>query len=151
GFEETVVASGFIQPTALVVVRPTLLLVAEKSGSVWIVKDGRVRPAPLLTIDVAVESERGLNEIALEPGFRGNGYLYADYTRPTTPRVNRLSRFYLSPHHVGAEEVLVDDIASDSGNHNSGCIRFAADGTLLFSAGDGGKHSEYAEDLSNLS
>jgi len=151
GFVEKVVCDGLVQPTSIAFVRPSLFLVATKSGDVFAVKNGRVRPAPVLSLEPSTGLERGLNGIALEPGFRTSGYLYVDYTVRHDPPFNRLSRFHLARAGIGPEEILVEGMPSHSGVHNGGCIRFAPDGSLFFTAGDGGSiFATNPQDLSNL-
>jgi glucose/arabinose dehydrogenase len=150
GFEEETLCSGFVEPTAIAFLRPKILLVTEKSGAVYAVRNGVVRPAPVFTVDAAVERERGLNGIAVDPGFRRSGYVYVHYTVDQLPRVNRVSRFLVSRSGIGPEEILVDGLSSGAGIHNSGCLRFAPDGTLFFTAGDGGQATYRVQDLAYL-
>jgi len=150
GFEESIVCEGFFQPTAIAFVRPKILLVAEKSGRVYAVRNGAVRPSPVLVLPAAVDRERGLNGIAVEPRFRRRGYVYVHYTVDSSPKKNRVSRFLVSRTEIGPEEVVVDGLWSGVGIHNSGCLRFAPDGSLFFSAGDGGQLTHLAQDLSVL-
>lgn len=151
GFVEEVACDGLDQPTSIAFVRPSLFLVAVKSGDVFAVKNGRVRPTPVLSLRPSIGFERGLNGIAIAPGFRASGYLYLHYTVRNDPPFNRLSRIHLSRTGLGPEEVLVEGMPSHTGVHNGGCLRFAPDGTLFFSAGDGGSiFATNPQDLSNL-
>lgn len=150
GFEEETFCGGFVEPTAMAFLRPRILLVAEKSGAVYAVRNGVVRPSPILRVPAAIERERGLNGIAVDPDFRESGYVYVHYTADAIPRQNRVSRFLVSRSGVGPEEVLVDGLTSGAGIHNAGCLRFAADETLFFTAGDGGQATYRVQDLSYL-
>lgn len=147
GFFEELFAGGLQQPTALIAAKRGIFLVAEKSGTLWIVKQFRLQRA-ILSLNVNTHLERGFSGAALEPGFKKRGYIYVYYTHVGPPVVNRLSRFYIDGKtYMGPEEVLIDGIPSDSGLHNGGCIRFGPDGMLYLSVGDGGQTAGKAQDL----
>ncbi len=151
GFVEDVVCSGIDQPTSIAFLRPTLFVVSTKRGAVYAVKNGRIRAVPVLVLRPGIAFERGLNSVAIDPGFRSRGYLYANYSVRADLPFNRVSRFLVSRDGVGPEEILVEGLPSHTGVHNAGCLRFAPDGSLLFSSGDGGSYgAENPQDLSNL-
>jgi len=147
GFFEELFAGGLSQPTTILPVKRGNFLVAEKSGTIWLVKQFRLQQI-VLTLPVATLFERGICGLAIDPGFRKTGYLYVYYTRSSPTVANRLSRFYINGKNpLGPEEILIDGIASDSGLHNGGCLRFGPDGMLYVAVGDGGQVSGKAQDL----
>ena len=115
--------------------------------------DRLATPAIDLSAKVCSNRERGLTGIVVDPAFVRTRWIYVYYTfnkfggcptetddTPNKP-VNRLSRFELPDSNVInplSETVLVDNIASPAGIHNSGDLHFAPDGTLFMSVGDGG-------------
>ena len=104
---------------------------------------------------------RGLLGIAFDPNFASNRFIYLYYTRyytrsTPTPIKNRVSRFtasILNPDiaEPNSEVVILDNIASDAGNHNGGAIHFGLDGKLYVAIGDGGQNSSNSQSLSTLS
>jgi glucose/arabinose dehydrogenase len=94
--------------------------------------------------------------IAFDPNFATNRFIYLYYTRTTSPIKNRVSRFTASSSNpdvvqANSELVILDNIASDAGNHNGGAIHFGLDGKLYVAIGDGGANSSNSQSLSTLS
>ena len=155
-FKETLLVNGLNTPTSMEFSPDGRLFVAEKGGSLRVIKNGALLPAPFLSLSVSTESERGLLGIAFDPNFASNRYVYVYYTRVNSPIKNRVSRFtasFTNPDLVesSSEVVILDDIASDAGNHNGGAIHFGLDGKLYIGVGDGGTNSGSSQSMSTLS
>lgn len=156
GFEEATFAAGLSSPTALEFAPDGRLFVTEKAGNLRVIKNGQLLSTPFLSVVVATNSERGLLGVAFDPNFANNGYVYVYYTRATAPIKNRISRFKVSANNpdladLSSEVVILDDIASDAGNHNGGAIHFGLDGKLYVGIGDGGANAANGQSLSTLS
>lgn len=78
-----VVATGLVQPWSLVFLPDGRMLVTERPGRVRIVeRDGRLS-APLSGVPAVREVRgRGLADVALDPGFADNRFLYLSYFAP---------------------------------------------------------------------
>lgn len=156
GFERVLYASGLHLPTTIAF-QGRRIFVAQKEGVVRIVNaDGTVRAQPYLTLHVSAQMERGILGLAIDPKFVKNRFVYVYYTTGPgakqyggTP-VNRVSRFRTRHGKGKHEEILLDNIPSDTGSHDGGDIHFGFDGKLYIGVGDGGSHSEEAELLDNL-
>lgn len=159
GFQEVTVVSGLSAPTAMAYAPDGRLFVCEKGGSVRIFNQGQLLSTPFVRLNVTSNSERGLLGIAFDPAFPNPAYIYLYYTtsstslNPQSPPKNRVSRFTATGDVAvaGSETILVDNIASDAGNHNAGCLRFGPDGKLYISTGDGGQTATNSQNLGNLS
>jgi glucose/arabinose dehydrogenase len=156
GFQETLVASGLTSPTAMELAPDgRRLFVAEQSGRLRVIRDGTLLPTDFVTLSVTSNSERGLLGVAFDPDFATNRFVYVYYTRATLPIKNRVSRFTASASNpdvaAPGEVVILDDIASDAGNHNGGAIHFGLDGMLYVAIGDGGSTPSNSQSLSTLS
>lgn len=145
------------RPTAMAFLPDGRLLVAQQTGELRIVRaDGTLLPGLALDFRTRVCSnrERGLVGIGVDPEFEVNRYVFLYYTQkkagscpagenpgPGAP-VNRMGRFVLPPGSdtidPASETVLLDNIPSVGGYHNSGDIHFGPDGYLYVSVGDGG-------------
>ena len=176
GFDDQLVAS-VPEPTALGFVPDGRLLIASQRGQLYVFKDGALNPTPALDLAgldrVCNDHERGLLGVAVDPGFADQHFVYLYYSfkkfgtcgnTQATAAVNRISRFTLGSDDIidpASEEVLVDNIPSPSGIHNSGDLHFGKDGYLYASVGDGccdwgdftgcGVDNDAAQDLSVLS
>ena len=156
GFEEVQVATGLNSPTAMEFSPDGRLFVAQQSGRLRVIKNGSLLPDDFVTLSVTSNGERGLLGIAFDPAFSSNRYIYLYYTRAGADPKNRVSRFTASSSNpdvvqAGSELVILDNIASDAGNHNGGAIHFGLDGKLYVATGDGGATASNSQSLSNLS
>jgi glucose/arabinose dehydrogenase len=133
------------------------MLVAEKRGRVWVVKDGVRHPTPLFSREAEVlnHHDRGLLGMAVDPNHAVNRYVYFLYT--VDPDSNnsdgnedafgRLVRYQISAADSNALDPASRTILlgvnwpngplSASPSHTIGDIRFGADGSMFVSAGDG--------------
>ena len=89
GFESEVVAGGLSLPTNMAFSPDGRIFIAEKNGTVRLIKNGALVPAPVITLsDINAFGDRGLLSVELDPDFLSNGYLYLAYTFENTPGTN---------------------------------------------------------------
>jgi glucose/arabinose dehydrogenase len=138
GFTVTPVASGLSAPTAEDIAPDGRIFVAEQTGSVRIIQDGKFLAQPFLTLNVDSTGERGVDGIVLDPNFKTNHFVYVYYTTDTPTTHNRLSRFTANGNVAvpGSEKVLLDLNPLHATNHNGGGLHFGADGKLYVSVGE---------------
>jgi glucose/arabinose dehydrogenase len=152
GFEDRLLATA-AKPTALAFTPDGRMLVATQPGQLRVYKNGTLLQTPALNISgrICSNSERGLLGVAVDPNFSANHYVYLYYThnefgvcptgQPTNLNnpVNRVSRFVMTGDAVdpATEKVLINNIPSPNGNHNSGDLGFGKDGYLYATVGDG--------------
>lgn len=93
----------------------------------------------------------GLRDIAFDPEFASNGYVYAFYMKHGSLQ-NRVVRIRTSVSNPdvsdGIEQLLIDlpfNSSTASGSHNGGAIEFGNDGKLYITTGDGWE-GEFAGD-----
>jgi glucose/arabinose dehydrogenase len=112
------------------------LYVAEKTGRVVAIRDGRVDPRPVLDLSgrVSLGSEQGLLGLAFSPEGR---YLYVNFTDPAghTHVVEYRMRDGEVDPRTRREVLFVEQPFS---NHNGGNLAFGPDGYLYIGLGDGG-------------
>jgi glucose/arabinose dehydrogenase len=138
GFEETAVAAGLDNPTAMALSRDGRIFVCEQGGRLRVVKNGHLLTRPFVTLNVNAQGERGLLGVALHPNFPQTPYVYVYYTA-VRPRIhNRLSRFTARGDRgrPGSEVRLLDLPPLGPTNHNGGAIHFGPDGFLYIGVGE---------------
>jgi hypothetical protein len=85
----------------------------------------------------------GLRDIAFDPDFLNNGYVYAFYMANNTRhnRVVGIKSSAADPDIADTSETLIIDLpfngTSSSGSHNGGAVEFGNDGKLYITTGDG--------------
>ena len=137
------------QPLAMAVREgdPSLYL-AEKTGRVMAIRDGRVDPLPVLDLSgqVSLGGEQGLLGLVFSPDGR---YLYVNLTdvRGDT----HVAEFEMGKERARAgsrrEVVFVDQPFS---NHNGGHLAFGPDGYLYIGLGDGGSGGDPFDNAQSL-
>jgi glucose/arabinose dehydrogenase/PKD repeat protein len=156
GFQETLITGGLIVPTAMDFAPDGRLFVAEKGGSLRVIKNGQLLPTPFVTVNADQFGERGLLGVTFDPDFVNNRFVYVYYSHAVGPK-NRVSRFRASVSNpdvaeAGSEQVILDNIPILPGSccHNAGAIHFGLDGKLYIATGDGGERSLNSQELTNL-
>lgn len=132
--------TGLNSATAMAQAPDGRLFIAQKGGTIRIVKNGALLPQPLVdnTVNTDSAGERGFIGIAIHPDFATNGYVYVHYTNTAGGSHGRISRYVVSGDvSDGVETVLVDlPVLSSATNHNGGAIHFGLDGKLYVGVGD---------------
>jgi glucose/arabinose dehydrogenase len=138
------------------------LFVVDQTGSILIIKDGKLLPQPFLDLRSKIVTvhpqydERGVLGIAFHPDYASNGRFFVRYSAPRDGGPEEpcsqpgfivgchkevLSEFQVSSNpdfaNPGSETVLFT-VDKPQFNHNGGQIIFGPDGYLYFSLGDGG-------------
>lgn len=122
------------------------LLVAHKNGSQWTLqatpfytfntpRDGSGTPTP--------QASGGLRDIAFDPNFSSNGYIYAFYMSDNDLQ-NRVVRIQVSNSNANlanpSSETLIMHLPFNdneaTGSHNGGALQFGPDGKLYIATGD---------------
>jgi glucose/arabinose dehydrogenase len=122
------------------------ILVAEQTGALEVLKDGRPLRAPMLDLSERVDShwERGLLGVAVHPDFPHTPHLYVLYVAARPYPHHVLSRFVIvgDTAQLESEHVLLegDDQSRHGGKradgHQGGPLRFGPDGKLYVAIGE---------------
>lgn len=149
-------------PVSLVYLPGGRMLVAEKRGRVYIVNNGVKRSTPLWSMESEVlnMTDRGLLDVAVDPNYVTNHYIYLLYTVDPAggstdgddPGYGRLVRYQVSfsdsnALDLGSRTYLFGGTwptgpCSGSPSHTVGSIRWGRDGSMLVSVGEGAVYSE---------
>lgn len=140
GFEHERIVTGIAYPKAMEFAPDGRIFVAEKTGTVRIVKDGVVLPQPFATVDTLSDVEFGLVGLVLDPEFTSNGYVYVNYTTTATPPRNVIERFTAvgDVAATGSRQTIfqLDTLDPNARNHVGGAMHFGVDGMLYVATGD---------------
>jgi putative heme-binding domain-containing protein len=144
GFKADVVATGFTGATALEVAPDGRIFVCEQTGTLRIIKDGKLLPAAVLKVAVDATWERGLIGVTVAPDFPKTPHLFVCYVAPKPYPHHVVSRFTVAGDlaEPASEKVLLegDDQSKLGGSvpagHQGGALHFGKDGKLYIAIGD---------------
>ena len=149
-----VVVNGLELPTGMAFLGPNDILVIEKNkGTVQRIIDGKMLPEPLLDVNVANKSERGLLGIAVSKHENGPTYVFLYYTEakvegsdvcpkpgePCTgdiPLGNRLYRYELVDNKLINPKLLLDLPTTPGPSHDGGVVKIGPDNNVYVVVGD---------------
>ena len=147
------VATGLDAPMeAAAPIGDSRLFIAERAGTVRVLKDGLILPTPFLTVgNVSACGEGGLLGLAFHPNYAANGRFFVHFTAPgpKTPVQSRIVEYHADPSSDVADLTPVQTILTldqPACNHNAGSISFGVDGKLYIPFGDGGNGGATAQD-----
>jgi aldose sugar dehydrogenase len=156
-----VLFKGLKFPTSMAFLGPNDLLVLEKNnGTVQRIINGTLLPKPLLDVNVAIQSERGMEGIALTKNRSANKtyvFLYFTETKSEDGEKgsfyrdlgNRLYRYELSDGKLVNPKLLLDLPSRPCCIHNGGKIAIGADNNVYVVIGDANGHRTKAQNFKN--
>ena len=162
GFSIQRIASGLTNPTGMTFLPDGRILIALKSGIVRVYKPGSgLLATPFIDIRRSVNDfwDHGLLGIAADPNFATNHFVYLLYTYENDstsysgPKTARLSRVTASGDTASPALTTIlgklvgpgcdsfpagsDCLPSENSSHSIGNVKFAPDGTMYVTVGDG--------------
>ncbi len=142
-------ADNLVIPWAIDFIDENTALVTERPGRLRIVKNGQLQPDPVRnTPEVLHEGQGGLMDVAVDPEYEQNGWIYLAYShalknfqgeRP--PAMTRIVRGKIEDNTWTNEQVLFEAPPETyrTSRHHYGCrIVFDPWGYLYFAIGDRG-------------
>ncbi|HRP86099.1 MAG TPA: PQQ-dependent sugar dehydrogenase [Gammaproteobacteria bacterium] len=144
------VAEGLEHPWSIAFLPDGRMLVTERAGRLRIIENGRLLDEPVRGVPPAhVRSQAGLFEVALDPDYADNGWLYLTLAHGTAAaNSTRVVRGRLRDGELRDVEVLFTaDPQHNTSVHYGGRMAFLADGTLAVGLGDGFDFRESAQRL----
>jgi glucose/arabinose dehydrogenase len=144
GFTATTVATGLTGATALEVAPDGRVFVCEQTGTLRVIKGGKLLPEPFVKLPVDSSWERGLIGVTVAPGFPDPPHVYVCYVAAKPHPHHVVSRFTAAGDvaEPGSEKVLLegDDQTKLGGKvpagHQGGAVHFGTDGKLYIALGE---------------
>jgi len=136
-------------PIGLQILADGRLFVLEQAGTIRIVQNGAVLPAPFLDITSKVTSggETGLLGLAFHPAYAQNGRLFVHYNRTVAGQLQTViaeyARSAANPNAADpASERILLTVNQPFPNHKGGQMAFGPDSFLYIGLGDGGSEND---------
>jgi putative heme-binding domain-containing protein len=144
GFKAEVVASGLTGATALEVASDGRVFVCEQTGTLRVVKNGKLLPAPFVRLPVDSTWERGLIGVTVAPDFPKPPHVFVCFVAAKPYPHHVVSRFTAEGDSAapGSEKILLEgDNQTKLGGdvpagHQGGAVHFGKDGKLYIAVGD---------------
>ncbi len=147
--------AGLSKPWAIDFIDADTALVTEKPGRLRLIVKGRLHPDPIQgTPPVLDAGQGGLLDVALDPEYAANGWIYLGYSHAAgsatrSPAMTRIVRGRIR-HHTWTDEAVVFEAPRrtyiSSRYHYGTRIVFDRQGYLYFAIGDRGIQDQ-AQDL----
>jgi putative heme-binding domain-containing protein len=144
GFKVEVVATGITGATALEAAHDGRLFVCEQTGTLRVIKDGKLLAEPFVKLAVDATWERGLIGVTVAPDFPKTPHVFVCYVAAKPYPHHVVSRLVAAGDvaEPGSETILLegDDQTKLGGTvpagHQGGAIHFGKDGKLYIAIGD---------------
>jgi aldose sugar dehydrogenase len=155
-----IVIEGLDFPTSMAFLGPDDILVLEKeNGTVQRIVNGTILDEPLLDVNVATKSERGMLGIAVTKN-QTNTYVFLYYTESdgedgndvseeVDPLGNRLYRYELVNNKLIHPKLILDIPAIPGHYHEGGVVTIGPDRNIYLSTGDV-DHNTEAQNIEGL-
>lgn len=143
-----IIAEGLDIPWDIAFLPDSSLLVSERPGNLFVIKQGSPRIA-IDVPDVRNVGEGGLLGITLHPNFKQNKLIYVYVTTDVKGEFfNQVVRYKLENDTLSNKEVILANIPGAQ-FHDGGRIQFGPDGFLYITTGDA-RDEDRAQDTTSL-
>ena len=139
-YDIEIIAIDLFVPWAIDISKEGKLYVTERSGNIWMMKDGKFLPEPLITFEPPFisQGEGGLMGIALDPNFLLNHFIYVMHSYFENGRLyNRVVRLLEQNNKASINGVILDKTPGGR-FHNGGRIKVGPEQNLYITTGDSG-------------
>ncbi len=155
-----VVADNLDTPWAVAFPDSKTILVTERVGRLRVIRDGKLMEKPVagtpeVLVNPAKFNQGGLFDIALDPDYPNNGWIYLSYSHPINSAgseeplgMTRVVRGKIKNHRWTEQEVVYEAAAehySENFWHYGGRLAFDTQGYLYISVGDRGAREQARE------
>ena len=150
GFRVETLAEGLVNPWALAFLPDGRILVTERAGRLRIVgTDGKLSEPLSGVPDVFAQGQGGLLDVALDPDFTSNRFVYVSYAEPGAGGAGTsVARGRLGASGLERTRVIYQQTPKVSGGGHFGSrLVFARDGKLFVTMGDRMAYAERAQAL----
>ena len=132
--------TGLQRPYGMAFLPDGRILVTERAGRIRIISGNAVDPQPVSGVPPVLNRNlRGLNDIALHPKFKENGWVYFTYYKPHSTQTDAATATLARGTYDGAHALtnVTDIFTADTyvTGPSSAKILFAPDGTLFMAIG----------------
>jgi glucose/arabinose dehydrogenase len=151
----TTLAEGFTHPWGMTFLPDNNLLVTERAGSLyWVKADGSARTKITGTPDVVAQGQGGLLDVAIDPDFEQNSWVYFSYSEPaqdgSKSNSTAVMRAKLNNNELTEQQVIFRQAPKyESNAHFGSRLVFSPQGHLYITLGDRYSRMDDAQTLDN--
>ena len=149
---ETVI-TGIASPWGMIWLPDGTMLITNRSGDLRITENGSLRETPISGVpEVWARGQGGLLDIAIDPDYEQNGWIYITYSSPEggNGANTALMRAQLNDDRtalVNKQVLYKAEPNTSRGQHFGSRIAFDDEGYLYFSVGDRGNRGVNPQDI----
>ncbi len=152
GYKIETVVEGIAIPWGMVWLPDGDMVVTNRTGEMYRVKNGKVGPAISGLPEIHVNGQGGLLDLELHPNYADNGWLYISYSSPEGEdrgSHTAVMRAKVDGNRLSDQQVLYKAGPNTRrGQHYGGRIEFDNDGFMFFSIGERGARDDNPQDIS---
>lgn len=148
------IATGFEVPWGIAFLPDGSLLVTERSGKLFTIKDKKKKEVTGVP-EVLAENQGGLLDIAVHPDFKKNKYIYFSYSKPKkeggqTLATTAIMRAELKGNTLVNQKIIFEANPYQPTRHHYGSrMVFGKDGYIYLSVGERGNEKQNPQSLGN--
>ncbi len=147
-----VVAKGFNSPWSIAFLPNREMLVTDKSGKLYHIKKDRSKIIVKGSPDVLFENQGGLLDIALDPDFVHNKFVYLSYSKRSPANNGEATTAIMKARFeneklLATKDIFVAKPYAPTRHHYGGRMQFGRDGYLYFSVGERGNEKENPQQI----
>lgn len=148
------VARGLMHPWGMAFLPGGEILVTERSGQLRLVRDDELVPEPVAGLPpLRAGGQGGLLDVALDPDYGENGWIYLAYTAGRPGNTNtEVARGRLDLQSLALDDVetiFAAEPKTPGAAHFGGRLQFHPDGTLFLTLGDRYRYRDEAQNTAN--
>lgn len=151
----TTLAEGFTHPWGMTFLPDNNLLVTERAGSLyWVKSDGSERTKITGTPEVVAQGQGGLLDVAIDPNFEQNAWVYFSYSEAAQDgskgNSTAVMRAKLNNNELTEQQVIFRQAPKyESNAHFGSRLVFSPQGHLYITLGDRYSRMDDAQTLDN--
>lgn len=152
GFETKLITRGLQSPWGMAFMPDGNILVTERGGQLRIIYPNGHMSEPIKGVPPVYNKQQGgLLDVALDPDFSKNRFIYLSYAEPEGSKASTaVARATLFNNSLGKLQVIFRQLPkTEGGLHFGSRLAFAPDGNLFITLGDRGDYMDEAQRLNN--
>lgn len=148
-----VIADGMSVPWGIAFLPRNELLVTDRNGKLYMVKSNKAKTEITGVPEVVAQGQGGLMDVAIDPAFTTNKFIYLSYSKPKNEGGNILATTAIMRAKLVAnklteqKDIFIAEPYSRTRHHYGSRLAFDEKGNLFFSVGERGNEKQNPQEI----